>query len=521
MKHILILFSFVTPGFAAEKSSLSLGQALEDTAQLCSQIENQYVYLRYKEAFYGFSWRDRCKDFESRLRQGSNEDRISLGEFSFFLSELMGVFKDAHTGLRVSLAPESQLQLGARLQYMPEGFWLRSGNPDIANQTQIAEADLPSEKLIVEAIQNVQIEKLVDMLPFVGSINSWAHRSSAASRLSGPYGGDLLKYLSTHSTTKLPWSDTIHMQLRSLKSGRVFTVNFPWKRTQFLAMETRDCSEREGFTFRPIQSDTYYLRLPTWLPKDENCFSEIQNFLVEKIDFLRRQEIPKLILDARNNGGGASIWQDFVRQLITREGGPKITNIVSYYKPGFPGYHLDQSGIPHQKIDGMFRPLWFSDKCKSLRYTGLSTLERNLISEFLLEHPRGFAEHFSSDSFSDPHVCILNPVEQSYRGRVAVLIDRYGYSSNDQFITSIKAAAPERVFLIGERTRGGSGGGGGGVLRKSGFRFAHAIFANWGRDSSLLEDRGTAPDFEVNETIEDVLIERDPFLEKALTVLDQ
>jgi hypothetical protein len=152
-RSVFVILLFASTVFAGEKSTLTLSQALEDTAHLCTQIETQYVYLRHKEAFYSFNWNDRCEAFRNRLRQHAPGDEVSLGQFSIFLTDFLRVHQDAHTGMRTTLASESGVELGVSIRYVPEGFWLRSGNLEIEKQTQIAAADLASEKLIVESIQ--------------------------------------------------------------------------------------------------------------------------------------------------------------------------------------------------------------------------------------------------------------------------------------------------------------------------------------------------------------------------------
>ncbi len=172
-------------------------------------------------------------------------------------------------------------------------------------------------------------------------------------------------------------------------------------------------------------------------------------------------------------------------------------------------------------IGGIPRPLWFTDECKSVRYTQINLNEQTLIADYLKNYQLQFINDFNSHNYSDPHFCMMQPSTNPYKGKVAVLMDRNAYSSNDQFITAIKAAAPDRVSLLGEKSRGGSGGGGSVVLKNSGTRVSFSIFANWGFDGHLLEDEGTTPDIPVILDIEDQLQQNDPFIEKALEVLNR
>ena len=107
----------------------------------------------------------------------------------------------------------------------------------------------------------------------------------------------------------------------------------------------------------------------------------------------------------------------------------------------------------------------------------------------------------------------------AFVGKVAVLIDELGYSSNDQFLSTLRSFRNGQIAFIGRRTMGGSGGGGSLRLRHSGIQIRYAIFANWRFDGELIEDIGNVPDIQVSNSIDDFFSGRDLYIDTAISYL--
>ncbi|MCM2276594.1 MAG: hypothetical protein NDJ89_00780 [Oligoflexia bacterium] len=140
------------------------------------------------------------------------------------------------------------------------------------------------------------------------------------------------------------------------------------------------------------------------------------------------------------------MWEGLVSSLIDPKSSGVVTNIFKFHKPSFDAYFEDQNGILNGKMNGnaVPTPLWFTDQCKSLRYTALSESEHQLILDANNKLTLAYADYFASTSFSDFHYCIRKPEGTHFPGKVAVIIDRFGYSSNDQLVTSIKAGSAQK-----------------------------------------------------------------------------
>ena len=520
MKIFAILLVFVSLQLNAS-AFVSVRQALDDVDQLCSVINGQYAYLQLKQAQLNFSWNDKCKQMKRLINEKGRG--LSRTEFAIMITDLMGVFKDSHTNLRSGMGPQLGMTLGLHVQHVEDVFWLRKADATVLNQLGLTSEQLESQKLVLESLQGIEIKTLATKFPFVGSQSEKSHYESFANRLNGQMSADLFKYLSDFKK-EFVWSENIKIKLRSLITGDVYELEYPWVKLQnqgFVDDDDKSCIEQEGYRFKKITDSTYYLFAPTWQPERAQCYAELEAFLLDKMQFLKKQgAATNLIIDVRGNGGGSNFWQSFVRQFLPLERGSVATNTVLYHKPAFNGYHLDSNGVPHRMVNGVARPLWFTSECKSTDYKNISDDELQKVADFLNAKPLSQLKYFKSENYSSAHVCFLNPVQNAYRGRVAVLVDRSAYSSNEQFLSAMKAVNPAQIKIVGEPSRAGSGGGGEAILEQSQFRVSFSVFANWNYKSELIEGVGMQPDVAVSPTIDSILSRRDLFVDESLKLLE-
>lgn len=523
MKSLLVGLITVFTSFSLwAQVFVSQDQAVRDLDQICQTISEKYAYFQFKQNYLKFSWADKCKQAKSFAH--FRPQGLTRTEFGILVTDLLASFKDSHTSLRSGFGPEVGLFLGIQIQYVEDLFWLRKANSTILNQLGLTAGQLEAQKITVESIQGVSLKNLAEMFPFVGSQAEKSSYDSFVNRLNGQTVGDFFKYLSEFKKT-VPWSDNVKLKLRSSVNGKTYDIEYPWiKLQQQQEVETaqaQSCIEEEGYRFSKITDSTYYLFAPTWMAERIECDAELEKFLLEKIEFLKTQgSNTNLIIDVRYNGGGSHMWHPFVRQFISKEIGSLATNTVVYHKPAFAGYHLDQNGVPHRMVDGVARPLWFTDSCKSTDYKNIPDEELKRVGDFLNLYPLNYLKYFKAETYSTAHVCFLEPVENAYKGKVAVLADRHAYSSNDQFLSAIKAVNPQQIKIIGEPSRAGSGGGGELILAESKFRIAYSVFVNWNYKSDLIEGFGIKPDVSVTPTIDSILQRKDLFVDEALKLLE-
>lgn len=522
MKSLLVgLITIFTSFSLWAQVFVSQDQAVRDLDQICQTISEKYAYFQFKQNYLKFSWADKCKQaksFTSLRPQG-----LTRGEFGILVTDLLGSLKDSHTSLRSGFGPEVGLSLGIQIQYVEDLFWLRKANTSVLNQLGLTGGQLESQKIVVESIQGVSLKNLAEVFPFVGSQAEKSNYESFVNRLNGQTLGDFFKYLSDFKKS-VPWSETVKLKLRSFETGKAYDVEYPWVKLQqkeVTPVQAQSCVEEEGYRFSKITDSTYYLFAPTWYAERVECDEELEKFLLEKIEFLKTQSAnTNLIIDVRYNGGGSHLWHSFVRQFISKEIGSVATNTVVYHKPAFAGYHLDQNGVPHRMVDGVARPLWFTDSCKSTDYKNIPKEELKKVADFLNLYPLSFLKYFKAETYSTAHVCFLEPVENAYKGKVVVLADRHAYSSNDQFLSAIKSVNPQQIKIIGEPSRAGSGGGGELILAESKLRIGYSVFANWNYKSDLIEGFGMKPDVAVTPTIDSILQRKDLFVDEALKYLN-
>jgi hypothetical protein len=522
VKYLCLSLIFILNSLCVQAEVfLSEKQALQDLDQICQTISEKYAYFQFKQNYLKFSWADKCKQAKSFVQ--SRRQGLNRTEFGILVTDLLGALKDSHTSLRSGFEPEVGLFLGIQIQYVEDLFWLRKANSSILNQLGLTASQLEAQKIVVDSIQGIALKDLAEVFPFVGSQAEKSNYESFVNRLNGQTAGDFFKYLSDFKKS-VSWSETVKLKLRSSVTGQTYEVEYPWVKLQQQEVklaQALSCIEEEGYKFSKITDSTYYLFAPTWYAERVECDEQLEIFLLEKIEFLKAQVgKTNLIIDVRYNGGGSHLWHSFVRQFISKEQGRVATNTVVYHKPAFTGYHLDQNGVPHRLVGGVARPLWFTDSCKSTDYKNIPDEELKSVADFLNLFPLKYLKYFKAETYSTAHVCFLEPVDKAYKGKVAVLADRHAYSSNDQFLSAIKAVNPQQIKIIGEPSRAGSGGGGELILAESKFRIGYSVFVNWNYKSDLIEGFGVKPDLYLTPTIDSILQRKDLFVDEALRLLE-
>lgn len=223
-----------------------------------------------------------------------------------------------------------------------------------------------------------------------------------------------------------------------------------------------------------LADGTGLIQLPRFTPMDDNSNPQTDAELAEFItkfrgkilaEFAKVKDAPRLVWDARGNGGGiSSVGLDIV------------------------------SGMP------------------SARATTLSYCRQRIAQS-------------SPPAYDDTHYAeyaVAPGGDFSYAGKVAVLVDALDYSASDYFSFAIRRATD--VPLVGEGTAGGYGGGGAsfpieGPPAVTAYFDSNRCFD--ASDDSDLEGRGVEPTHEVSYQPADLAAGRDTVLEAAIALLKQ
>lgn len=516
---ILSIFLVTTLSYANEHpDNITKIQAIHDLKEVCSTISKKYSYLKFKEKTFNLSWNQLCQEFERLLRNYQN-DLISIYHFNQMLMDLTGRLNDYHTGVRtVYNLNGTYLKLG--IQYVDGKYWLFRGNAEIYEKLKLNPKELKKKKFIVKSINGYTVEELTSLFPRSTYSNQLSSKTKNAGVLGRLFGANYLDYLNAFGKIKFDTSKTITLKLFSITDNKDLTLQY--SPVFFDDKDDSDspnttCEKKYGYQFLMIEPDIGFLKIPTWYletPDDLQC---AWDFLMKSLSDLYTNKADKLIIDVRENGGGNVFWKYFI-SLFMFDKEVAISNVIKFHKPSFNGYFENEDGIPHSRPIGSSKPepLWFSKECKSTKYTNITSQERTLIDEMIESNPLSHGSIFSGDSWSNTHFCFIYQEPNSPRIKIAVLIDRYGYSSNDQFASAMKSISKKDIILIGEPTMGGSGGGGSFLLKHSKFKIRHAMFANWSYNGKLIENFGSNPDIDVTWTIDNLVSNYDPFVETAI-----
>lgn len=503
-------------------STITVRNAARDVEEVCRTIAGQYAYQAHKSAKYDVRWDVECAKAKALIE--GQDHPIPTEEFQFLLADLLGSLRDKHTGVNFELpSSDHSAQLG--IAYVDEGYWVYQANESVYRSLNLSDEEFVDKRFVLESLNGISIDSLVESIRYFYTGNDLSSRAMAANFLGTSQGHFLLRMLNKYRGFQIDVDQNVALSLKSIADGQTYRISYRWgdaeHEEQFRNEAESSCAERYGYDLK-VEDDHAVMTIPTWdiEDEDEQC---IEDFLSQSLDLVASRRIEKLVVDVRGNGGGTSVWERLAKRFMVPGNGAVITQVVRYHKPGFPRYFENARGVPHYYPPGASRPVpvWFTDDCKSLLYTALSPVERSMIERHQQDFPLRWSDEIGGDAFSQDHYCFMRPDGAPFVGKVAVLIDQFGYSSNDQFLSAMRSLDNENIVFIGRRTMGGSGGGGFLRLRHSGIEISYAIFSNWRFDGELIEDRGNEPDIEIGNSVDDLISGRDRFIEAALSYFGQ
>lgn len=509
---------------SVEMQTISVEDALLDLRQLESALKEKYVYLSFYENLYQLKLSDLVDKKIQEIQLLQKDGFIKLYEFKIILSELTSAFRDSHAYMALPSRQDMSLNIGLYFYPSENEYLVFKANTEIYEQLGMNFQKFSDQAYVLESINGVSIHRMINLLdPVLPYSNLTTRKNYGATILTSKKG--ILYLAKLMKTQKLPeFSQRFELVLKSKKTGelrKVYTNTqqplSPWDiNDPIVKSEGRpplvhtDYSPEQvakvfGLKFEKINSDTFYFKIPSWQPDldpkhEKQTEKAMMDFIEKNLESIPLRSDMKMIIDVRGNRGGKpKMWRPFVQKIMSQ---PYLlsgllqlpSTILADYESGKrTGDYLDYSFLPNALENSMALNTFILENQTMLVSSGVQTNDK------IIQDPR-----LSKTLYS-----VIEQAPNPFSGKVYVLTDRYTFSATDTFLHTIKAAAPERVSLVGENGEGGSGTGGRVSLAKSQFSMGFGAFASMNSLGQLYEAGAQPVDLEVQAPISVHFLDRD------------
>lgn len=313
MKNLIFLLLSCFILHTAAQSTLTTSQWQEDLIFLQETVHNEYSFLFRKTT---------AEDFDSAVNKLYNAiPNLEQHEIIIGLARIVSSFKYGHTALRLWNQPYDFHQLPFNLYHFNDGVYIQGVHKDyekVLGAKVIAVAQMP----IADALKAIY--------PVVPSENDQFFKAHGISYLSSPevlHAQGIIKEL----------SNTVELTLE--KDGMVFRQNFSALPVGERVPTHYSLVKQEGdwLDMRDQSETPYYLKhlnkiyYYEYLPEQKTVYvrhSQIQDdpeentpvFYDRVFEFVENNDVERLVLDVRLNGGGNNYKnKDVITRIIRSE----------------------------------------------------------------------------------------------------------------------------------------------------------------------------------------------------------
>ena len=434
---------------------------IDDLEHLEFDIKNNFSYATLK----GVNYQLIIDAIIADIKEG-----ISKRDLGIQIKILLSLFGDGHSRVSRSMLKIDSLFLPFEIKIIEDKYVATSND-------QLFDMDYPE----IVSIDTVPIstlkEKAGEMAP-KGSPQLYESRS--------------LKYLSYYGYLQRKMdksSDKVKIEFANGKD----TIN---KTIELIGKEgLRKIFDRKESHHKLLESDIGYIYLHK-MERDD----DYQKWLHEALEDFK--DTKGLIIDIRGNGGGSrkpiySLLPYFLKS-------PKVINVnaLRINKDLDPDINESIGGLEKRMAYPAKSVHWTPDEQKAI-----SSFKQDFVPEW----------GFDKSKFSKWHYSVVSPNDEYYNKPVILLMDERNFSASDIFLGAFKGT--KNVTLIGVKSGGGSGFARVGFLSNSGMTYLMSRMASFQPNGKLYEGNGVTPDIEISVTINDIKIEKDVALGKAIKTI--
>lgn len=408
-----------------------------------------------------------------------------LSEFDFYarLLPLIAEIKDGHTALQLS--PGASAFLDNQPVFFPFGLRFLNGRTYIfRNLSSNSDIKAGAELLAINGLPLAEIlPELLALIPSDAGI-----RTSRMRKLEFPaIFGRLL-------TLRFGRRESFRLRLKQIGSRDVEEFSVP-------GITGTDINGILGARFpaalqrRPLYELTFretaaVLTILAFGDDPEPGSPPYPEFLENAFRNLEEKKISNLIIDLRGNGGG----RDEYGKLLF-------------------AHVMDRPFLYYLSMEAK------KDRYDLFRFTNEKKEDLEDLAKFVQKNDRG-----RYDLLGHPNSGTQSPQSPRFAGRVAILIDGLSFSATGE-VVSLFHFNRKAVFFGEEGGSGYYGSTAGFIvwatLPHTGLQVKIPLFRCTLAVDGYAKDRGLIPDIFVSPTIEDLLADRDPVMEKALRFLEK
>jgi len=405
-----------------------------------------------------------------------------MTEFDFFLRlmPLIAEIKDGHTRVQPSAAAGAYLDDQA---VFPFGLRFLGGRAyafrNLSGDGGIQEG---AELL---AVNGMPVEEIVaELLPLIP--NDAGIPTRKLRQLEFPANFGRLFAL------RFGRPDSFRIRFRPYRSSDVKETTVPGIKgkdvVRILNERYPDAAKRPPLYELSFRGATAVLTIRSFADEPEKGSTPYPDFLKKTFRALEEKKTANLIIDLRDNGGGAD---EYGKLLFA--------------------YVMDRPFLYYQALETK------KDRYDLFKYAAISSKEAAELAKQVKKNARGWF-----DVLGHPNLGLQQPQSPRFTGKIAILVNGLSFSATGE-TTSLFHYYKKAVFF-GEECGAGYYGNTSGfmvmvTLPHTKIQARVPLILYTMAVDGYPKDRGIVPDFPVTPSIEDLMADRDPVMDRALTFL--